>query len=77
MYEITGRYITCSKWTDDSVQDKDIKRRIECIGFEGFHQVRIGRSMGVSRGDPTTSYPCARGVQYSLKLILGALFYFC
>ena len=44
----------------------DIKRRIECIGFEGFHQVRIERSIGVSRGDPSTSYPCARGVQYNL-----------
>jgi hypothetical protein len=29
--------ITCSKWSNDSVQDKGI----ECIGFEGFNQVRL------------------------------------
>jgi hypothetical protein len=44
--------ITCSKWSDDSVQDKGI----ECIGFEGFDLVRIERSIGVSRGGPGTSY---------------------
>jgi len=39
---------------------------IECIGFECFNQVRIERSIRVSRGDPSTSYPCARGVQHNL-----------
>jgi len=58
--------ITCSKWSNDSVQAKNIERGIECIAFEGFNQVRIERSIGVSRGDPSTSYPCARGVQYNL-----------
>jgi hypothetical protein len=43
-----------------------IKRGIECIGFESFNQVRIERSITVSRGDPSTSYPCARRVQYNL-----------
>jgi hypothetical protein len=42
------------------------KRGIECIGFECFNQVRIERSIRVSRGDPSTSYPCARGVQHNL-----------
>ena len=56
------RPITCSKWSNESVQDKGI----ECIGFECFNQVRIERSIKVSRGDPSTSYPCARGVQYNL-----------
>ena len=64
--ETPARTITCSKWTNDSVQDKDIERRIECFGFEGFHQVKIERSIGVLRGDPSTSYPCVRGVQYNL-----------
>jgi len=58
--------ITCSKWSNDSVQDKDIERGIECIGFEGFNQVRIEMSIGVSRGDPSTSYPCAKEVQDNL-----------
>jgi hypothetical protein len=58
--------ITCSKWSNHSVQDKGIKRGIECIGFECFNQVRIERSIRVSRGDPSISYPCARGVQYNL-----------
>jgi len=55
-----------SKWSNDSVQDKGIERGIECIGFERFNQVIIERSIRVSRGVPTTSYPCARGVQYNL-----------
>jgi len=54
--------ITCSKWSNDSVQDKGI----ECIGFECFNQARIERSIRVSRGDLGTSYPCARGVQHNL-----------
>jgi hypothetical protein len=58
--------ITCSKWSNDSVQDKCIERGIECIGFKCFNQVRIERSIRVSRGDPSTSYPCARGVQDNL-----------
>jgi len=37
--------ITCSKWSNDSVQDKGIERGIECIGFECFNQVRIERSI--------------------------------
>jgi hypothetical protein len=45
------------------IQEKDIERGIECIGFEGFDQVRIEGSMEVSRGDPSTSYPYARGAQ--------------
>ena len=53
-------------WSNDLVQDKDIERGIECIGFECFNQVRIERSIRVSRGDPSTSYPCARGVQHNL-----------
>ena len=48
------------------VQDKGIERAIECIGFKGFHLVRIERSIRVSRGGPSTSYPCARGAQYNL-----------
>jgi len=44
--------ITCSKLSNDSVQDKGI----ECIGFEGFDLVRIERSIGVLRGGPSTSY---------------------
>jgi len=51
--------ITCSKWSNDSIQEKGI----EGIGFEGFGQVRIERSIGVSRGDLSTSYPYARGAQ--------------
>jgi len=55
---------------NDSVQDKGIERGIErgieCIGFEGFDQVGIERSIGVLRGGPNTSYPCARGAQYNL-----------
>ena len=35
-------------------------------GFEGSNQVRIARTIGVSRGDLGTSYPCAGGVQYNL-----------
>ena len=58
--------ITCSKWSNDSVQDKSIERDIECIGFECFNQVRIETSIRVSREDPSTSYPCARGVQHNL-----------
>ena len=58
--------ISCSKWCNDSVQDKGIERGIECIAFEGFNQVRIERSIRVSRGDPSTSYPCASGVQDNL-----------
>jgi hypothetical protein len=54
------------QWSNDSVQDKCIQRGIECIGFECFKQVRIERSIRVSKGDPSTSYPCARGVQYNL-----------
>ena len=57
---------SCSKWSNDSVQDKGIERGIECIGFECFNQIRIERSIRVSRGDPSTSYPCARGVQHNL-----------
>ena len=40
--------IICSKWFNDSVQDKGIERGIECIGFECFNQVRIERSIRVS-----------------------------
>jgi hypothetical protein len=58
--------ITCSKWSNDLVQDKGIERGIACIGFECFNQVRIERSIRVSRGDPSTSYPCVRGVQHNL-----------
>ena len=58
--------ITCSKWSNDSVQDKGIKRGIECIGFEYFNQVRIERSIRVLGGDPSTCYPCAREVQDNL-----------
>ena len=54
--------ITCSKWFNDSVQDKGI----ECIGFESFNQVRIEGSIGVSKRGPNTSYPCARGAQDNL-----------
>ena len=45
---------------------KTLKDALNALVFEGFHQVRIGRSIGVSRGDPSTSYPCAREVQYNL-----------
>ena len=34
-------------------------------GFEGFNQVRIARIIEVSRGDLSTSYLCAREVQYN------------
>ena len=43
--------IICSKWSNDSIQDKDI----ECIGFEGFDQVRFEGSIRVSKGGPNTS----------------------
>jgi hypothetical protein len=33
--------IICSKWLSDSIQDKGIKRGIECIGFKGFDQVNL------------------------------------
>jgi len=59
------RPITCFKWSNDSVQ-LGVQRGIECIGFEGFNQVRIEGSIGVSRGGPSISYPCARGGQYNL-----------
>jgi hypothetical protein len=52
--------------TTCSVQNKGIERGIECIGFEGFNQVRIEGSIGVSKRGPSTSYPCARGAQYNL-----------
>jgi hypothetical protein len=58
--------VTCSKWSDNSVQVKDIERGIECIGFKGFDQVRFEGSIGVSRGGPSTSYPFARGAQSNL-----------
>ena len=58
--------ITCSKWSNDAVKDKGIERGNECIGFEGFNQDKIARTIGVSRGDPSTSYPCAREVQYNI-----------
>jgi hypothetical protein len=48
------------------VQDKSIERGIKCIGFECFNQVRSATSIRVSKGDPSTSYPCARGVQHNL-----------
>ena len=35
-------------------------------GFESFNQVRIARTVRVSSGVPSTSYPCAGGVQYNL-----------
>ena len=35
----------------------NIERGIECIDFEGFDQVRIERSIGLSRGGRSTSYP--------------------
>jgi len=59
-------FITCSKWANDSVQDKSIERGIECISFEGFDQVRFERSIRVSRGGRSTSYPCAKGAQSNL-----------
>jgi len=36
-----------------------------------FNQVRIERSIGVLKGGPNTSYPCARGAQYNLITTLG------
>jgi hypothetical protein len=48
------------------VQDKGIERGIECIGFEGFDKFRMERSIEVSRGRFSTSYPCALGAQYNL-----------
>jgi len=44
------------------VQDKGI----ECIGFEGFNQVRFERSIRASRGGPSISFSCARRAQYNL-----------
>ena len=35
-------------------------------GLKGFNQVRIARTIRVSRGDPSASYSCAGGVQYNL-----------
>ena len=49
---------------------KGIERVIECIGFEGFNQVKIERSIGVSKGGPNTSYPYVRGAQYNLIWVM-------
>jgi len=46
---------------NDPVQNKSIKRGIECIDFEGFDQVRFEGFIEVSREDLSTSYPYARG----------------
>jgi hypothetical protein len=35
--ETPARTHSCSKWSNDSVQDKGIVKDIECIGFEGFN----------------------------------------
>ena len=42
---------------------KTLKKGIRCIRFEDFNQVKIARTIGVSRGDSTTSYSYAGGVQ--------------
>jgi hypothetical protein len=54
--------ITSFKWSNDLVQEKGI----ECIGFEGFDQVKFEGSIGVSRGGPNISFPCVRGAQSNL-----------
>jgi hypothetical protein len=58
--------VICSKWSNDSVQDKYIEKDIECIGYEDFDQVRNKISIRVSRGGLNTFYPFARGPQYNL-----------
>jgi hypothetical protein len=35
-----------------------------------FNQVRIERSIGVLKGGPNTSYPCARRAQYNLIWVM-------
>ena len=61
---------TCSKWSNDLVQDKGIERDIECIGFEGFDKVRFEGSIEVSKGSVSTSYPCVRVAQSNLVLAM-------
>jgi len=61
--------ITCSKWSNDSVQDKGIERGIECIDFECFNQVRIKRSIRVSRGDPSTCVWVAWPRDHKVRII--------
>jgi hypothetical protein len=51
---------------NDPVQNKSIKRGIECIDFEGFDQVRFEGSIEASREGLRTSYPYARGAQSNL-----------
>ena len=38
--------------------------------FEGFNQVKVVRTIGVSKGDLSTSYPCVGGVQYNLIWVI-------
>jgi len=47
-------------------QTKALKEALNALVFECLNQVRIERSIRVSRGDPSISYPCARGVQHNL-----------
>jgi hypothetical protein len=41
------------------------RSKIKALNALVFNQVRIERPIGVSRGDPSTSYPNARGAQYN------------
>jgi hypothetical protein len=45
-------------------------RGIECIGFEGFNQVKFEGSNKVLRGGPNTSYSYARGAQSNLIWVM-------
>jgi len=66
-----------SKWSNDSVQDKGIERGIECIGFEGFDEVRIKRFIGVSRGGVIhPSYTRKEGlVLFNDRLVIFTIFF--
>jgi hypothetical protein len=50
----------------DLLEVSSFAKGIECIGFEGFDQVRFEGLIGVSKGEPSTSYPCVRGSQSNL-----------
>jgi hypothetical protein len=63
---VSQRPIGGANRANDSVQDKGIERGIQCIGLEGFDQVRLEWSIRVSRGGPNTSYPYARGAHSNL-----------
>jgi len=45
---------------------KALKEALNALVLNVSTKSKIERSIRVSRGDPSTSYPCARGVQHKL-----------